>query len=187
MKKQPEVTAATRQAIIDAFWMVYENKRIEQIRIREVADLAHVHRITFYEYFTDIYDLLAQEEEVLIREIAENAPQLQSIGMDEAIKQIAEIYMREGKRLCLLIGEGGDPQFLHRFKTVLFPAFQKMKSLPNLEAVSVVYEFAVNGLIMAFYSWYTNKERMETSEFVKIARSLIENGIPKTLEIVTNR
>jgi hypothetical protein len=37
---------------------------------------------------------------------------------------------------------------------------------------------------MAFYSWYTSKSQLPLDEFMRIARSLIENGIPKTIEYI---
>ena len=33
MKKQPEITAATRRKIMDAFWTLYKEKAIEKISI----------------------------------------------------------------------------------------------------------------------------------------------------------
>ena len=182
MKKQPEVTAATKQGLIDAFWTLYEKKRIEQIHIREIADLSHCHRGTFYEYFTDIYDLLAQEEAALINQIIENAPKIQALSVDEMLNRMSDIYMNNGKQLCLLIGEGGDPEFIHKFKHALFPTFRQVKALSNSGTIDIIFEFGINGLIMAFYSWYTSKNRLPVDKFLKVTRSLIEYGIPKTIE-----
>lgn len=182
MKKQPEVTAATRRELIDAFWTLYEKKRIEQMHVKEITDIAHYHRGTFYEYFADIYDLLAQEENALINQIIENAPEVQALNVDEMLKRVSDIYMSNGKQLCLLISKGGDPEFIHKFKHALFPAFRQIKALPSSEAISIIFEFGINGLIMAFYAWYTSENRLPVEEFMSIARSLIENGIPKALE-----
>ena len=184
MKKQPEITDATRQELISAFWSLYEKKRIEEIRIKEITDLAHYHRGTFYEYFMDIYDLLNREEEGIIRQILDEAPELQSVGMDDLIKQIADIYLRIGNKLCLLIGEGGDPQFMHKLRNTLYQAFLKNKTLPSTSAISIVFDFTIHGLIMAFYSWYTSKDRLPVDNFLKIVRLLTEKGIPQCIESV---
>ena len=47
MNKQPERTDATRVAILDALWQVRRERRLERISVREVSELAHVHRSTF--------------------------------------------------------------------------------------------------------------------------------------------
>ena len=66
MKKQPEITAQTRERLIEAFWSLYREKKIEQITIKQITDLAGYHRSTFYEYFVDIYDVLNQLEDDLL-------------------------------------------------------------------------------------------------------------------------
>jgi len=40
MNKQPMVTAQTKQNLIDAFWSLYCEKRIEKITIKEIAQRA---------------------------------------------------------------------------------------------------------------------------------------------------
>ena len=51
MKKQPQVTAITRQNIADAFWELYKTKPMEQITVKDVIAKAGYNRGTFYEYF----------------------------------------------------------------------------------------------------------------------------------------
>jgi AcrR family transcriptional regulator len=57
MNRQPEITAQTRQNLIDAFWSLYCEKRIEKITVKEITIKAGYNRGTFYEYFVDVYDV----------------------------------------------------------------------------------------------------------------------------------
>lgn len=66
MRKQPEVTEQTRKNIISAFCCLYETHPIEQIRVKDVIAIAGYNRSTFYEYFSDIYELLAYLEDDVI-------------------------------------------------------------------------------------------------------------------------
>lgn len=66
MKKQSEVTAQTKQNLVGAFWSLYCEKRIEKITVKEITLKAGYNRGTFYEYFTDVYDVLEQIEKSLI-------------------------------------------------------------------------------------------------------------------------
>ena len=59
MKKQPEVTEKTRQVFVDVFCDLYCKKPIEKISIQEITNKAGYNRSTFYQYFSDIYELLA--------------------------------------------------------------------------------------------------------------------------------
>ena len=107
MKKQPEMTAATKQRLVDAFWTLYEKKRIDQIRVKEITDLAQLHRGTFYEYFNDIYDLAAQEETEIMQQLEETmAVKQQNKESNNDLRNIAEFYLKNGRRLNLLIASG---------------------------------------------------------------------------------
>lgn len=71
MKKQVEITAATRNAFLDAFCTLYKRKPIEKITIQELTDKAGYNRSTFYQYFKDIYGLLTYIEDNVIMLIKE--------------------------------------------------------------------------------------------------------------------
>ena len=58
MKKQPQITAQTKQNLIEAFWSLYCEQRIEKITVKDITNKAGYNRGTFYEYFTDVYAVL---------------------------------------------------------------------------------------------------------------------------------
>lgn len=185
MKKQPEVTAATKQCLIDAFWTLYEKKRIDQIRIKEITDLAHFHRLTFYEYFTDIYDLLKQEETEIIEQLEEMISlHLRDKDASDALRSIAEFYLKNGKRLNLLIGSSGYSDFMKQFKNTLYPLFRSVNQASDTEHSTIIYEFGMNGLLMAFHKWYEHQDRMPIDDLLTLLRSIIEKGIPSTIKNV---
>ena len=74
MKKNPEVVTKTKQNLIDAFWTLYCEKRIEKITVKEITQKAGYNRGTFYEYFIDVYDVLEQIETSIIPNINELPP-----------------------------------------------------------------------------------------------------------------
>ena len=184
MKKQPERTDITRQNLIIAFWKLYEKKSIEKISIKEITDLAGYHRVTFYEYYTDIYDLLNQEETELIiqfKKIINMRVHTQNI--DEMLEPIADFYLRNGYRLSLLFGAGGDSTFIDKFKHTLYPTFRLAGDVPDTATFSLIYEFWINGIIMAFCYWYKNKTILPVEDFVQTIRSLLEKGIFNSIDL----
>ena len=60
-KDSPKV-AATKKKLKDAFITLYAEQPIEKISIKAITDLAGFNRGTFYTYYLDVYDLLAQIE-----------------------------------------------------------------------------------------------------------------------------
>lgn len=118
--------------------------------MKEITDLAQLHRGTFYEYFNDIYDLAAQEETEIMQQLEETmAVKQQNKGND--LRNIAGIYLKNGRRLNLLIASGSNSDFINRFKDSLFPLFQSVNQTADSERSSIVYEFGINGLLMAFH------------------------------------
>lgn len=69
MGKKTAASEATKQALQEAFWELYKNKSIEKISVREITERAGYNRGTFYLYYKDVYDILEQSEQLLIREI----------------------------------------------------------------------------------------------------------------------
>lgn len=71
MKKQPQITEKTRQTFVDVFCELYSQKPIEKISVQEIANKSGYNRSTFYQYFTDIYELLDALENDLLNDIKE--------------------------------------------------------------------------------------------------------------------
>ena len=51
MKKQPELTAQTKENLMEAFWQIYCEKRIEKVTVKEITAKAGYNRSTFYRVF----------------------------------------------------------------------------------------------------------------------------------------
>ena len=58
MKREMIRNTRTRQALIDAFRVLVNQKDYDEITVREIAELAVVNRNSFYNYFRNIDDLL---------------------------------------------------------------------------------------------------------------------------------
>jgi AcrR family transcriptional regulator len=167
---------------VDAFWELYATRPIEQVTIKEVAALAGVHRLTFYEYFDNVYDLLEKQEDAIIQDVRANAELARATEVDdgttpELMARITEIYERHGERLCLLMGPGGDPSFATRLKDTLFPAFEAMRALPGSKGALLLFEFGISGLLAAFAAWYPLRERMPAREFVALMNRAVTSGV----------
>ncbi len=181
MKKQPEVTMATKNRIADAFFTVYETTPINKIRIIDITTTAHCNRSTFYEYFRDIYDVLDYLEERIIQDVIETASKYAVEGAADHIPQMAEIYDRNGRYICCLLGENGDPRFLTIFKNALYTAFLKKENLSDNVTSEIVYEFSLTGFIMSFRWWYLHQEECSLDCFIETMQSLIMHGTMITI------
>ncbi len=63
MNKQPEITDATREALVNAFFQLARKNNITQITVREIINSAGYSRATFYRYFKDVFALVEYAED----------------------------------------------------------------------------------------------------------------------------
>lgn len=183
MKKKPEITALTRERLMDSFWKLYCKKQINKISIKEITDNAGYYRSTFYEYFTDIYDVLNQLETELILYLKENVYNSLDTNLldtnlgEDIIKSLANIYESKGEYLSVLLGENGDPTFNQKlkdiFRKMLFENFGLNET--NIHA-QFIFEFAISAILSSIKYWYDNGKQIPAKEMVVLLRSMLMNG-----------
>ena len=174
MKKQPEVTEQTRANLRQAFWELYGTKSIEKITIREITERAGYNRATFYLYFRDVYDLLAQiEEEILgeVRLLVNNGlMQEKTLDLTHHMGRIVQLTQRYETYMPKLIGGPyGDPRFAEQLKEVMAPLLDRFILPPSgltEEQRHVLREFYLSGLLAAISAWVGNHNRMPIDQLI---------------------
>jgi AcrR family transcriptional regulator len=191
MNKKPEVTARTRQNLIDAFWSLYCEKRIEKITVKEITNRAGYNRGTFYEYFTDVYDVLEQIEQSLIPTLDELPPfsiPSGSIGMP--LNMFLKLYEKNSKYYSVLLGDNGDPAFVSKLKISIKPTImQVFESNSNVDKQELEYilEYTLSAMIgvMSYWLKQINDSSSENSlcseDLIGLIQNLMENGVMKQL------
>lgn len=97
MKKQPEMTEKTRNAIVDTFCAMYEKMPIEKIFVKDVIEQAGYNRSTFYQYFSDIYALLDYVENDVINTIRSKIGE-----KGNAAKQLMDFFEETRTFFCII-------------------------------------------------------------------------------------
>lgn len=179
MKKHPEVTALTRENLMQAFWSLYCRKKIDHISIKEITDKAGYHRSTFYEYFVDIYDLLNQlEDEVLAKMKAEVLQSLSIQSNNNLVQVLADRYEAQGEYLHVLLGENGNPHFAKKVKAEMGSALTTRFGLPENDShTSYIMEFGLSAIMSTITYWYQNNKNLPLNELVVLVRSMLLNGV----------
>lgn len=180
MKKQPEVTAQTRQALIDAFWKLYCEKGIDKITVREITSVAGYNRGTFYEYFYDVYDVLQQIEDGLMAKMRLERQDGKPLSFDELV----DVFEGNAKYLTVLFGERGDPKFIHRTREEMKKTFYR---LAEKNGVSVTFrlqlaiQYHINAMTGCMVYWWRMENRPCAAEYVKELSS-VDDGARAKLE-----
>ena len=183
MNKQPKITAQTKQNLIDAFWSLYCEKRIEQITVKEITQRAGYNRGTFYEYFTDIYDVLEQIEESLIPSLDELPPiAMPDQKMDMPLNMFIKLYEQNSKYYSVLLGDNGDPAFASKLKNSTKPtlkkAFSESSGLDPVE-FDFILEYILSAMIGVMSYWFRQDKVLPAEDLIALVYDLMENGVTK--------
>lgn len=182
MAKYKEISTQTRQNLIDAFWELYCEKRIEKITVREITTKAGYNRSTFYEYFNDVYDVIEQIEESLLPNIEDMPPLLPTMGNESVpIDSFIKLYSSSSKYYTVLLGDNGDPAFAGKIKNGI-----KAKLLEQLETsesnmeIDYTLEYMLSAMIGILTYWFKNNENISKEDLVKLMYELMNSeGINK--------
>ncbi|NQX71553.1 TetR/AcrR family transcriptional regulator [Paenibacillus alba] len=177
MNKQPEITDKTRQTFINVFCDLYSQKPIEKISIQEIANQSGYNRSTFYQYFTDIYELLDCVEERVLKSINEEMAgrEFSTHTLQDALQCLENA--EEISVLKALLGDYGSVHFVERLKREI-PFERLIVDFPTNDVLApYIIEFYISTLISMFRLWIRNGKDLSSEELVKLVDSLFANGI----------
>ncbi len=175
MNKRPEITERTRRKLTDAFWKLYAEKDVDDIRISEITDLAGYHRGTFYEYFTDIYDLLSREEETLVKQLRHSKDVVDA--KDEPLfSEMIGFYQNNSAKVSLLL-KHGDVSFLNQLRETLYPMFLEEYGLEDEGKTRIIYEYGINGILTSLDYWYNHQDSISLSTYLSTLQGMVQTGI----------
>jgi AcrR family transcriptional regulator len=181
MKKQPELTARTRENLMEAFWQIYSATRIEKVTVKDITARAGYNRSTFYMYFLDVYDVLEQIEnsvmpnhEGLINHPSEVADQ----GLH--IDTLTKMYEKNKKYYVVLFGENGDPSFQNKFKNYIKATLKQhlaQEGIPDTFEIEFALEFTVSAMIGVLTYWFRLEAPPPGNRLFELMSDLIHHGL----------
>lgn len=169
MKKQPEITEQTRKNIISAFCDLYEQKPIEQISVKEVITAAGYNRSTFYEYFDDIYALLAYIENDVINYIKANYDNSRHDQND-----ILQLMTAKENYLKVLFGPYGCIHFQDRLKKEFMSNIEIQESESRFQPY--LSEFHITVSLSIYRLWLKRNKDISMGELSKLIHTLYSKG-----------
>ncbi len=186
MKKQPAVTAATRQGLMDAFWKIYKEKKIEKISINEITRISGNNRSTFYNYFSDVYDLLHQIEEELMQEITDSIEsrieeldihEISSLTTDHFFQIVSPVFLTYEEKLFVLIGPDGDPEFAAQLRGHLLENMIRFSFIPeDIPHKDYLMTYIYSSITSLLTYWHQKGKDLSQEEFLRLGQQLTAYG-----------
>lgn len=187
MKKQPEITAQTKQNLKEAFWSLYCEQRIEKITVKDITNKAGYNRGTFYEYFSDVYAILEDIENSLIPELNELPPvSIPTGNLGMPLDAFLELYKQNSMYYSVLLGDKGDPAFASKLKNAIKPnLIQIFANNPDVNLIELDYiiEYTLSSMIGIMSYWFKQSEPISSNALFELINRLMEQGVIKQLPI----
>lgn len=185
MNKHEEAAKQTRQNLMDAFWALYSEKRIEKITVREITQKAGYNRGTFYEYFVDVHDVLEKIESTLIPGLDELPPATihgKNLGMP--LELFIDLFEKNGPYYTVLLGENGDPSFPSKLKgstkPILLSAITRPPDLSETE-LDFVLEYVLSAMVGVMGFWLKNNKPLSAVKLIRLMNGLMQNELTRSI------
>ncbi len=175
----------TKKLLKESLAVLLMQKRINDITVKEIVDLADVNRGTFYLHYRDIYDMLAKIENEMIVELEDISRRFSNVLlMDSPRPYIKEMfqYVADNRAFCkMLLGPYGDMAFVEKLKKLIEDKcfHTLMKNCPENQIQSYQYfaTYAVSGCIGLLQTWMNDGMKTSPQELALVATDMIQNGI----------
>jgi AcrR family transcriptional regulator len=173
MNKQPEITDATRDAFITAFFKLAQIKNIYKITIKEITNLAGYNRTTFYRYFEDVFALIEYAEDEFIHDMLQSI--LPALGSNNELNEdFFKIYLSKFKehedRLTILLCDQNRASFIRRVEN---QTIKYMNSpIADTPRNKIIMDIYFTGIFSAMDEHLQHPDVISDDELLAIIRSL---------------
>jgi AcrR family transcriptional regulator len=182
MKKQPELTAQTRENLMEAFWQIYRKNRIEKVTVKEITAKAGYNRSTFYQYFTGVYDVLEQIENAVLPDhqglMTHNPADISEVSLP--IDSLTQIYEKNKKYYVVLFGDNGDPSFQSKFKNYIKAVLKQHldeEGIPDTFEIEFALEYTLSAMIGVLTYWFRLDAPPSGNKLFELMSELMHHGM----------
>ncbi len=174
----------TKQQLRQSLTALLQTKPIQNITVKELADMADINRGTFYLHYRDVFDLLNQIEGELLDELEAVLEKYQPgsilLNTVNIFSDIYRLVQENSEMVGILIGEHGEMNFSSRLNQILREKclrdwMEHFRSEKN-EAFDYYYIFISSGCMGIVQQWLKSGMKETPLELAKLTEQIIRNG-----------
>lgn len=174
----------TKKAMTEAFAKLLLEKPLNNISVREIAEIADINRGTFYLHYRDVYDMAEHLQNEIFdkfNEIVDNhEPKNSSDYLFPLLAELFNLLSENAELAKVLISKNGDAVFVDKLKQVIrekcFVNIREELNIKNDDEFDFFYNYIVSGCIGICSAWLNNGMREEPKEMALLAERLIKNS-----------
>lgn len=175
----------TKSALLRCLTELMSKKKISDITVKELTDLADVNRSTFYLYYKDVFDMVEQIETEMLNNFIEvfeefNKQEYNYTSMLSFYTYIFEYVYNNAELYTILLGPDADSSFIQKFKNAIIqmkPPFDD--SIPKIK-IHFLRPFIISGCLGTIQQWLEDDLNVSPKEMAAIVTEMIQcscNGL----------
>lgn len=175
----------TKKLLKDCLTRLLAVKRVQDITVRELTDMADLNRGTFYLHYKDVFDLLEQTENELLDQFSQvlhsHKPQEIRTNLSDIFLNVFILIKNNADLVEILLGPNGDIGFVSRMKALVrekcLQDWMEVFRQGNPDYFEASYSFIVSGCMGLVQYWLQNGMKESPQELACMAEQLISHGI----------
>ena len=134
-KKIDRRALKTQKQLKIALAEMLTKKELRHITVQEVADLADVHRVTFYKHYYDIYDLYDQLKQEVLAELGLRTLRFHEEPAKEFGLELIDYIQENPSIFKMIFSPYNTAELKHSFTTMIEGIFRLVRSEQTLVAL----------------------------------------------------
>ena len=185
-KKTDRRVIKTKHAIFKAFVELLNEKDVNQITITDIAKKANINRKTFYNYYSDAYEVMEEIENLTVEAFINNMGTVEFTNMADFLTEIfikfTEPVNKDLEFFNLLFKTNNRSFLIVKIVEALKEYVQKRIEESNeldIPRFEVVSNFYLSGVLSVYMNWFMNNYDQSIEEISALLTELVLHGIQK--------
>lgn len=185
-KKTDRRVIKTKHAIFKAFVELLNEKDVNQITITDIAKKANINRKTFYNYYSDAYEVMEEIENLTVEAFINNMGTVEFTNMADFLTEIfikfTETVNNDLQFFNLLFKTNNRSFLIVKIVEALKKYVQKRIEESNeldMRRFEVVSNFYLSGVLSVYMNWFMNNYDQSIEEISALLTEFVLHGIQK--------
>lgn len=185
-KKTDRRVIKTKHAIFKAFVELLNEKDVNQITITDIAKKANINRKTFYNYYSNAYEVMEEIENLTVEAFINNMGTVEFTNMADFLTEIfikfTETVNNDLQFFNLLFKTNNRSFLIVKILEALKKYVQKRIEESNeldMRRFEVVSNFYLSGVLSVYMNWFMNNYDQSIEEISALLTELVLHGIQK--------
>ena len=175
----------TRRQLRECLITLLKEKKVQDITVRELTDMADLNRGTFYLHYKDVFDLLEKTEAELQEDFNQLVCKHDAVDLKQRpsviFNEIYSLVYDNADLIEILLGENGDLNFVNRLKQLIrekcLKDWMEVFRSGNADAFDAFFSFIVSGCIGLVQYWLQTGLKETPEQMAKLTEHIITKGI----------